>query len=67
MRLRSQREHVSLEKRDEVTQKAPTPPLEQDRPLFVSDMSEVIEKLLDLVLEDSKAKEKSVDQRESTA
>lgn len=67
MRLRSQREHVSLEKRDAVTQKASTPPLEQDRPLFVGDMSEVIEKLLDLVLEDSKAKEKSIDQRESTA
>ncbi|HTU57949.1 MAG TPA: hypothetical protein VMF89_05940, partial [Polyangiales bacterium] len=41
--------------------------LEQDRPLFVGDMSEAIEKLLNLVLEDSKAKDKSINQSESTA
>jgi len=41
--------------------------LEQDRPLFVGDMSATIEKLLDLVLEDSKAKDKTLGQSESTA
>jgi phosphatidylserine/phosphatidylglycerophosphate/cardiolipin synthase-like enzyme len=41
--------------------------LEEDRPLFVGDMSETIEKLLDLVLEDSKAKDKSLGHSESTA
>jgi phospholipase D1/2 len=41
--------------------------LEQDRPLFVGDMSEAIEKLLDLVLEDNKAKDKALGQSESTA
>jgi phospholipase D1/2 len=34
--------------------------LEEDRPLFVGDMSEAIEKILDLVLEDSKAKDKGL-------
>jgi hypothetical protein len=41
--------------------------LEEDRPLFVGDMSEAIEKLLDIVLEDSKAKDKALTQSESTA
>lgn len=40
--------------------------LEEDRPLFVGDMSEAIQKLLGVVLEDSKAKE-ALSQSESTA
>jgi hypothetical protein len=41
--------------------------LEEDRPLFVGDMSEAVEKLLGVMLDDSKTQDSPLAQSESTA